>query len=192
MVLGVMEKEIGYTFAQSLREGGVERALIVCGYEKMDEISCAGPTWVWDLKDGKITEGTLTPEHFGLKRHSLTKVAGGGPEENAATFTRLLNSGGAVPEDLEAILDFVLMNASALLVVAGVAKNYKEGTEIARKSVLSGSAWRALELFRDEGHKAAGMYNEFGSFFPSLTFEVLVAAKTQAQEIIDTRSTTAN
>jgi anthranilate phosphoribosyltransferase len=192
MVLGVTEKEIGYTFAQSLREGGVERALIVCGYEKMDEISCAGPTWTWDLKDGKIKEGTLTPEDFGLKRHSLTKVAGGSPGENAATFKRLLNSGGVVPEDLEAVLDFVLMNASALLVIAGVAKNYKEGTEIARKSVLSGNAWRALELFRDEGHKAAGMYDEYCLIFILLTLKVLVAAKIQTREIIDTRSTTAN
>ncbi|EKM77561.1 hypothetical protein AGABI1DRAFT_121956 [Agaricus bisporus var. burnettii JB137-S8] len=155
MVLGVAEREIGYTFAQSLREGGVERALVVCGYEKMDEISCAGPTWIWELKDGKIKEGTLTPEDFGLKRYPLTKVAGGGPDENADTFKRLLNSGGTVPEDLEAILDFVLMNASALLVIAGIAKDYKEGTEVARQSVLSGKAWRALEIFRDEGQKAA-------------------------------------
>lgn len=160
MVLGVTEKEIGYTFAQSLREGGVERALVVCGYERMDEISCAGPTWVWELKDGEITEGTLTPEDFGLGRHPLTKVAGGGPEENAETFKRLLNSGGKVPEDLTAVLEFVLMNASALLVVAGIAKDYKEGTEIARQSVLSGAAWRALEIFRDEGQKAAGTFVE--------------------------------
>ncbi|KAF5353921.1 hypothetical protein D9756_007099 [Leucocoprinus leucothites] len=155
MVLGVTEKEIGYTFAQSLREGGVERALVVCGYEKMDEISCAGPTWVWELKDGQVTEGTLTPEDFGLNRHGLNKVAGGSPEENAETFIRLLNSGGKVPEDLIPILEFVLMNASALLVVAGVAKDYKEGTELARESVLSGKAWRALEIFREEGQKFA-------------------------------------
>jgi anthranilate phosphoribosyltransferase len=156
MVLGVTEKEIGYTFAQSLREGGVERALVVCGYEKMDEISCAGPTWTWELKDGQITEGTLTPEDFGLGRHGLNKVVGGGPEENAETFKRLLNSGGRVPEELTPVLDFVLMNASALLVVAGIAKNYKEGTDLARESVLSGKAWRALEIFRDEGQKLGG------------------------------------
>jgi anthranilate phosphoribosyltransferase len=155
MVLGVTEREIGYTFAQSVREGGVERALVVCGYEKMDEISCAGPTWVWELKDGKVTEGTVTPEDFGLSRHGLNKVAGGGPEENAETCKRLLNSGGKVPEDLIPVFEFVLMNASALLVVAGVAKDYKEGTELARESVLSGQAWQALEIFRNEGQKAA-------------------------------------
>lgn len=35
MVLGVAERELGYTFAQSLGEDGVERALVVCGYEKI-------------------------------------------------------------------------------------------------------------------------------------------------------------
>ncbi len=151
MVLGVAERELGYTFAQSLSEGGVERALVVCGFEKIDEISCAGPTWVWELKDGQVTEDTLTPEDFGLNRHSLNKVAGGSPEENAKTFKRLFCSGGKVPEDLIPVLDFVSMNASALLVVAGIAKDYKEGTELARKSILSGQAWKALETFRDEG-----------------------------------------
>jgi len=157
MVLGVTEREIGYTFAQSLREGGVQRALVVCGYEKMDEISCAGPTWTWELKDGQIVEGTLTPEDFGLQRHPLSKVAGGGPDENAETFRRLLKGGGTVPEDLIPVMEFVMMNASALLVIAGIAKDYKEGTELARQSIISGKAWSALEAFRDVGRKSAGM-----------------------------------
>ncbi|KAJ3559447.1 hypothetical protein NP233_g11261 [Leucocoprinus birnbaumii] len=155
MVLGIVEKELGYPFAQSLLEGGVERALVVCGYERMDEISCAGPTWVWELKDGQVTESSITPEDFGLSRHGLNKVAGGGPEENAETFKRLLNSGGKVPEDLIPVFEFVLMNASALLVVAGIAKDFKEGAELARESVISGKAWRALEIFREEGQKFA-------------------------------------
>jgi len=46
MVLGVAERELGYTFAQSLDEDGVERVLVVCGYEKM-------------------TLGELVPHEFG-------------------------------------------------------------------------------------------------------------------------------
>ncbi|KAF8962317.1 glycosyl transferase, partial [Flammula alnicola] len=40
MVLGVAEPEIGPTFAHSLSEGGIEGALVVCGFERFDEISC--------------------------------------------------------------------------------------------------------------------------------------------------------
>ncbi|KAL4262260.1 Nucleoside phosphorylase/phosphoribosyltransferase catalytic domain superfamily protein [Pleurotus pulmonarius] len=151
MVLGVAEKEIGATFAQSLRDGGVERALVVCGYEGLDEISCAGPTWAWELIDGRITEKTLTPEDFGLQRHPLSSVAGGGPDENAATFKRLLNAGEDVPADLIPLLEWVCMNASALLFVAGLARDLKHGTELAMTSIKSGKAWEALALFRDAG-----------------------------------------
>lgn len=155
MVLGVAEREIGATFAKSLADGGVERALVVCGYERLDEISCAGPTWSWELADGKITEKTLVPEDFGLSVHPLSTVGGGSAQDNAKTFKTLLTSGSDIPESLIPVLDFVLMNASALLVVAGLADNYQQGTEMARKSITTGKAWEALETFRQAGRAAA-------------------------------------
>jgi len=155
MVLGVAVPEIGSAFARSLREGGVQRALVVCGFEGLDEISCAGPTHAWELhEDGSVTEHVIRPADFGLPEHALAKVAGGKPDENAQMFKTLLRSGSDLPPELIPVLDFVLMNASALLVVAGIAKDYKEGTELARQSVYSGAAWQALETFRDAGKKA--------------------------------------
>jgi len=155
MVLGVAEPEIGPTFAASLGEGGVQRALVVCGFERLDEISCAGPTHAWELKDGKVTKQVLTPSDFGLPVHPLTSVVGGSPEDNAETFKTLLTSGDQIPEHLIPVLDFVLINASALLVVAGIANDYAEGTKLAKESVTSGKAWLALETFRDAGRRVA-------------------------------------
>jgi anthranilate phosphoribosyltransferase len=151
MVLGIAEPQIGHTFALSLREGGVKRALVVCGYEKLDEISCAGPTYAWELLNGEITEKTLRPEVFGLDAHPLSTVAGGSPQENADTFRKLLTSGKEIPQSLKPVLDFVLMNASALLVVAGLADDYSHGTKLALESITSGKAWAALESFRETG-----------------------------------------
>ncbi|KAI0783470.1 glycosyl transferase [Abortiporus biennis] len=154
MVVGVAEPELGYTFAQSLRDGGVERALVVCGAEKLDEISCAGKTFAWELKDGQITEQELTPELFGLKVHPLSDVAGGSPSENAETFKLLLTSGKDIPERLTPILDFVLMNAAALLLVAGVATDLKDGVRLGLESITSGKAWDALQQFKKAGEDA--------------------------------------
>ncbi|KAJ2919128.1 hypothetical protein MD484_g1283, partial [Candolleomyces efflorescens] len=160
MVLGVAVPEIGPAFAKSLRDGGVQRALVVCGFEGLDEISCAGSTHAWELhENGTVSEHVLTPKDFGLPVHALSKVAGGLPHENAEMFKTLLNSGSEIPDHLIPVLDFVLMNASALLVVAGVAKDYVEGTELARQSVYSGRAWEALETFRDAGRKAKSSLN---------------------------------
>ncbi|KAK7049260.1 anthranilate phosphoribosyltransferase [Paramarasmius palmivorus] len=149
MVLGIAEPELGLPFASSLRDGGVERALVVCGYEHLDEISCAGPTYAWELKDGQIEEQTLKPESFGLPAHPLRQVAGGTPLQNAETFKQLLTSGSDTPESLKPVRDFVLMNASALLVIAGIASDYRDGVRLALDSITSGKAWNALESFRD-------------------------------------------
>ncbi|KIY43354.1 anthranilate phosphoribosyltransferase, TrpD [Fistulina hepatica ATCC 64428] len=158
MVLGIADENIGDTYARSLREGGVERVMIVCGYEALDEISCAGPTHVWSFAPGNdgIKYETITPDMFGVETHPLDHVKGGSPDENARTFEHLLHRSGGAPvePDLKPVLDFVLINASALLVVAGIAKDYKEGTRLALESVVSGKAWEALQIFREQGEKA--------------------------------------
>jgi anthranilate phosphoribosyltransferase len=46
MLLGVAKRELGDTFAEVLRLLGVERGLVVCGKEGLDEISPEGETWV--------------------------------------------------------------------------------------------------------------------------------------------------
>ena len=166
MVLGICEPELGATFAQSLLDGGVEKALIVCGVEKLDEISCAGPTHVWELNrtadgKGKIDEYLVDPVNdFGVPTHPLEDVAGHSPEENAKVFTRLLDPTQRLPPDTDketirkydAITDFVAINASALLVVAGIANDFKHGVELARESITSGKAWEALQTFREYLH----------------------------------------
>jgi len=152
--LGVADRELGPTFAQSLRESGVERALVVCGAEGLDEISCAGDTYAWQLEDGKITETKLHPDLFGLSVHPISSVAGGTPAENAGIFKELLNSGNDIPESLIPVLHFVLLNASALLVVAGLTSDFKEGVALAMDSITSGRAWDALVAFRTAGREA--------------------------------------
>lgn len=167
MVLGICEPELGTTFAQSLLDGGVEKALIVCGVERLDEISCAGPTHVWELNkgaDGKanINEYLVDPvDDFGLPTHPLEDVVGHSPEENAKVFVRLLDPTQRLSSDADketarrynAITDFVLINTSALLVVAGIANDFKHGVELARDSITSGKAWQALQTFRQYLHQ---------------------------------------
>ncbi|CAK5262450.1 unnamed protein product [Mycena citricolor] len=155
MVLGIAEPEIGRTFARSLSEGGVSHALVVCGFEKLDEISCAGPTHAWELKNGRVTELTLTPADFGVETHPLKAVGGGSPAENAETFKKLLTSGKDIPVAMKAVLDFVLINASALLVVAGIATDFKHGTQLALESITSGKAWAALQTFKEAGQTSS-------------------------------------
>lgn len=150
MLLGVAEPALGPPFVAALKAGGVKRAYVVCGAEYLDEISCAGDTHLWELcDDGSVHERTLRPADFGLSAHPLDLVKGSSPAENAAAFETLLTSGDNIPARLTPILDIVLMNTAALLVVAGRAEDLKDGVRLARESVTSGRAWDALEVFRE-------------------------------------------
>ncbi|KAG8682526.1 anthranilate phosphoribosyltransferase [Ceratobasidium sp. 423] len=169
MILGVSTRELGPVFAETLRGMGVERAMVVCGMESMDEISIAGGTWAWSLENGEITTTTLHPSHFELKTHPLSTVAGASPETNARMLIDLLDPNTpcnsptdstpapteGVTSDPGAILDFVLMNASALLVVAGLAPDYPTGVKMARESIRGGRAWEALTEYRDRDKSRA-------------------------------------
>jgi anthranilate phosphoribosyltransferase len=160
MVLGVAEPALGLPFVAALKAGGVKRAYVVCGAEDLDEISCAGDTHLWELlEDGSVRERTLCPADFGLPAHPLDDVKGASPEENAAAFKTLLTSGDKIPARLTPVLDYVLMNAAALLVVAGRVADLKEGVRLAREAVTSGRAWHALEVFRDFGVKESAEAN---------------------------------
>jgi anthranilate phosphoribosyltransferase len=47
-----------------------------------EQISIAGPTHVWRVKGGVVTEEAISPADFGLPAHDLALVSGGEPEEN--------------------------------------------------------------------------------------------------------------
>lgn len=162
MVLGVAKRELGDTFARVLQILRVDRAMVVCGKEGLDEISPEGETWVWNLDDGVITESTIHPTRdFGLPTHKLTAVRGATPQLNAETFKALLQPGFGTPAHLsspadpvtspsmDAIRDFVLLNAAALLKTSGRVATYTDGVTLARESLESGAAWRAFQGFVD-------------------------------------------
>jgi len=145
-VLGVYTPSLGRVYAEAVKSlFPGSRALVVCGYEGLDEISPAGKTHVWELEvSGDIKEYSLSPEEFGLASHSLSTVASGSPDENASTVRDLVD--GQLPEG-HPILDYVLQNTAALLYVSGSASSFRNGVEIARESITSGGAKRALDKF---------------------------------------------
>jgi anthranilate phosphoribosyltransferase len=144
MVLGVYKKELGFLFASTLKELKVERAWVVHGKEGLDEISPAGESIVWELKNGNIREFEISPEDFGLSRHSLDTVKGN-RQDNKRNMEDLLM--GEIKDG--PLLEYVLMNTSALLLVSGIAKDLKDGVEIAKDSIYSCKAWNALQEFKE-------------------------------------------
>jgi anthranilate phosphoribosyltransferase len=144
-VLGVPGEELGEKMAQVLQRLGSRHALVVYGLDGIDEISVAGKTRVWELKDGEITSYDVSPEDLGLAGGGVEALLGGTPEENAAILRSVLE--GEEGPRREA----VIINAAAGIVVGKKTKHpsgltaLKEGVEIAREAIDSGRARDKLQ-----------------------------------------------
>uniref|UniRef100_A0A7S3Z6H0 Indole-3-glycerol-phosphate synthase n=2 Tax=Lotharella globosa TaxID=91324 RepID=A0A7S3Z6H0_9EUKA len=148
---GVFSKNLGPLYIQVMKASGMKRAMVVHSKEGLDELSIAGPTYAWILDDGKITEKTVSPPDFGLPCHSLDKVAGKEPTKNMRTFQEIME-GKKGP-----CMDFVLLNASCALWVAGLAPDFKQATEKARNAIESGKAKKVLEDYIKLSNTVAGI-----------------------------------
>jgi len=135
---GAFAIDLIYPMAETLQELGSEAAWLVHGSDGTDEVSISGPTSVVELKDGKLRGHEVHPEDAGLPVHPFRDILGGTPAQNAQSFRDLLDGAPG------AYRDAVLMNAAAALIVADRVATLRDGVEVAREAIDSGSAKRAL------------------------------------------------
>ncbi len=142
-LIGVSDSRFLDTVAGALVRLEVERALVVCGEDGLDEVSIAGATQVVEVAEGSIRRYAITPEEVGLASApdaTDPALAGGLPAENA-DITRGILAGGIVgPAG-----DLALINAGAAIYAAGAAVTLAEGVDAARAAIATGAATRALE-----------------------------------------------
>jgi anthranilate phosphoribosyltransferase len=138
-VLGVYEPGLTETMAAVLRNLGIRRALVVHGKDTSDEISITGKTKVTELRDGKMKNYFIKPEDFGMKRGKPAEIKGGTKEQNAEILLEILKAGRGARRDV------TVLNAAAAFVVAGRAKDFRKGIELANQSIDSGKALNTLE-----------------------------------------------
>ena len=132
-IMGIANPKLGQVIAETMRELGRNRALVVHG-AGTDEIAVHGETEVWELKDGEITHYTVTPEELGVERHSLEDLRGGNGAENAA-FMRATFAG----EGPAAHRDAVAVTAGAMFYLYGIADSLAAGTEHAKQLIADGT-----------------------------------------------------
>jgi anthranilate phosphoribosyltransferase len=131
---GVFAKEWVEPMAHSLNNLGTEAAWVVHGLDGLDELTTTAPSFVAELKDGKVTTFEVTPEQAGLPLADPAHLKGGDGAVNAQAIRELLDG------KTSAYRDVVLFNASAALIVAGKADNLKEGVELAAAAIDNGRA----------------------------------------------------
>jgi anthranilate phosphoribosyltransferase len=142
-MLGVFAREWVEPLASVLGSLGAETAWVVHGTFDgrggIDEISSTGTSYVAELKGGRVRSFQLEPIEFGVEAANPAALLGGAPDANAKALR------GVLEGELGPFRDVVLMNAGAALMVAGRAALTQDAAKLARESIDSGRALKALE-----------------------------------------------
>ncbi len=142
-LIGVSDPGYVERMARALARLGVDRALVVSSADGLDEMSTSAPTHVVEVDGDDIRRYDLAPEDAGLPPAEPGAVAGGTPEQNAATTRAILEGAPGARRDL------ALLNAGAAIYAGGRADSIAEGVEAAREAVDSGAASRTLDAYLD-------------------------------------------
>jgi len=138
-LVGAPSSPAAELMAAALARLGLERGFVVHGCDGMDEITTTGETLVYEISDSGIEKRRIAPEDFGVPRTPLDQLRLSAPEENVAVARQVL-AGRRGPHR-----DIVLVNASAALVAAGLAKDFLVGVRMAAESIDQGKAMATLE-----------------------------------------------
>ncbi|WP_071818310.1 anthranilate phosphoribosyltransferase [Kangiella koreensis] len=145
-LLGVYDKKYCRPFAEILKILGAKKALVVHG-SGLDEIAVHDSTFAVSLDDGVIQEFTLSPENFGISRHSIASIQANDVEDNVAAAKQLLKGQGS-----DAHIDMVAVNCGALLVLNNLADDFKAGTKLAKELLKSGQAYQQLQKIKEASY----------------------------------------
>jgi len=151
--LGVSDRGMAAKMIGVLAARGAERALVVYGHDGLDELTTTTTSTVLELRQGEIRTYDVDPVGLGLAPAAADDLQGGDPARNAGLARRVLD-GEPGPRR-----DFVLLNAAAGLVAAGLADDLAAGLELAAAAVDDGRAAGVLDrLVRvsNEQHEQAG------------------------------------
>ena len=137
--IGVSDKSMAPRMIEVLAALGSERVLVFRGLDGLDELSTTGPSDLWELRDGRTTQSVVDPQDLGLPLVEPKALAGGSADDNAKVVVRVLD-GAEGPER-----DVALLNSAAGAIAAGLASGFEEGLGLARESIDSGRARKALD-----------------------------------------------
>jgi anthranilate phosphoribosyltransferase len=138
-LLGVFSPELTDVMAMVLKNLGSSRAYVVHGMDNLDEITITAETRVAEVANGAVSTYTIKPEDFGFSRHTLSDIAGGTAQENAAIIKEVLGGKKGPRRDI------VVLNAGFAIAASGIAKDPKQGIVMAQKAIDGGMARKKLE-----------------------------------------------
>ncbi|MBN2653386.1 MAG: anthranilate phosphoribosyltransferase [Spirochaetales bacterium] len=149
-LIGVYDQKLARIVAEAASSLGVERILVVHGFDGSDEISVTGPTHLTQLIDGVATESVLELADYGISHYELSDLSVDDSAQAVAIARELAFSNGKpANRKQEAIFHSVCLNSGAGIYIAGQSCSILEGYKMAREGFSSGKVAETLIKLRD-------------------------------------------
>jgi len=150
ILMGVFHPDLCGIQARVMHKLGAQHALVVHGYDGLDEITIADKTLVAELHLGQIREYEISPEKFGFKRRNLDGLRVDSPQESQMMLLSVLENTPGPARDI------VLLNAGAALYAANTAGDIESGIALARRVLENGSARAKVDEYVKATRAIAG------------------------------------
>ncbi|MCY4178357.1 MAG: anthranilate phosphoribosyltransferase [Endozoicomonadaceae bacterium] len=138
-LIGVYEKSLCRVVAEVLTKLGSCHVMVVHSEDGLDEISPVKKTFVVESHNGHIRDYMLDPADYGIQHTDLQGLIVNSPTTSLTLVQQALTGGH------QKAADMLMLNAGAALYVAGTAASLKEGINLAKEVVHSGSAATLLQ-----------------------------------------------
>jgi anthranilate phosphoribosyltransferase len=153
--LGVANASVAPLMAAEMASRG-RSALVFRGSDGLDELTTTGPSTVWVVSGGKVTESTFDPESLGIKKAQVSDLIGGDATENAAIARVILSPVLDLTGEQYSIRDIVALNAAAGIAAYELSKStsgfdlnseLKKAFDLCRETIANGKALAKLEAW---------------------------------------------
>ena len=141
--VGVSDSRLAPVVAGVLAARGAD-ALVFRGDDGLDELTTTGPSTVWSVSGGAVTESSFDPSSLGIARATLDQLRGADASYNASVARDLLGGAGGP------VRDAVLLNAAAAIAAyegggGDLVERLGAGVERASEALYDGRAAALLD-----------------------------------------------
>ncbi len=138
-LIGVFAPHLCGLVAETAQLLGYEHVMVVHGDDGSDEISISGNTHVAELHGHRVEYAAKRPQDAGLKNFPLEQLRGGSAVANADAMLEIFKG------KKNAYSNAVVLNAAAVLVLAGKAGKLYDGALMAQNAIALGKTMRKLD-----------------------------------------------
>lgn len=135
-IIGTPDEKTALILAEALKKLKKKRAVVVNGFNNIDEVSIDGSSQCFLITKDTISKFTINPKELGIKGFEKDDYIGGTAKENANYFKKLLDA----PNDSDPILNMICLNAALALFCYENKKQVSEYFSDCKKILLSGQS----------------------------------------------------